>query len=80
MSGALLQVAFIMGPRLIERHPPEHGQSLTWHIMHSLGSGIWYFHSHLIDKAGAMALLNFTEEESAILPCALKEENFKYGE
>lgn len=29
-------------------------------------------------KTSPMALLNFKEDESAILPCALKEENQKY--
>lgn len=75
-----LQVTLIIGPRLVEPHLLEHGQSLTGQIMHSFIKAFiqkWHMIFPLMANASPMATFIFKEEGSVILPCALKEENQK---
>lgn len=75
-----LQVILIITPRLVEPHLLEHGQSLTGKIMYSLIKAFtqkWHMVFPFMVNASPMATLIFKQEGSAILPCALKEENQK---
>lgn len=81
---ALFQLTLIIGPRLMESQSPKHGPITTTanhaHTHKDFDSEVAYATStHIpVAKTSPMAPLNFKEEDSAIPPSALKEENQKY--